>query len=134
MTYIDHVISSEPKADFNTCPRNPPGTLPIFGNGLKFLLLDRQSLFDWFSEIHNDIFGFETYEISVPTLPPGIVINDPEVLDFVMKKEGIEGFGKGPFFEERSWHLFGSTKSCSEDSQRAPYRPFFQKEELTAQL
>ncbi|EPS44780.1 hypothetical protein H072_1233 [Dactylellina haptotyla CBS 200.50] len=88
--------------------RTPPGTLPVFGNGLKFLLLDRQSLFDWFSEIHNDVFGFETYEITVPTLPPGIVISDPEVLEFVMKKEGSEGFGKGPFFEERSWHLFGS--------------------------
>ncbi|KAF3920421.1 hypothetical protein ABW20_dc0104141 [Dactylellina cionopaga] len=87
--------------------RNPPETLPLFGNGLKFLLLDRQSLFDWFSEIHNGIFGFETYEISVPTLPPGIVISNPEVLEFVMKKEGVEGFGKGPFFEERSWHLFG---------------------------
>ncbi|KAJ6259664.1 Cytochrome P450 [Drechslerella dactyloides] len=87
--------------------RKPPGTLPFFGNGLKFLLLDRQSLFDWFSEIHNDVFGFETYEISVPTLPPGIVISDPEVLDLVMKREGKEGFGKGPFFEERSWHLFG---------------------------
>ncbi|KAK6344303.1 hypothetical protein TWF696_007943 [Orbilia brochopaga] len=87
--------------------RTPPGTLPFFGNGLKFLLLDRQSLFDWFSEIHNDVFGFETYEISVPTLPPGIVVSDPEVLELVMKKEGKEGFGKGPFFEERSWHLFG---------------------------
>ncbi|KAF3916147.1 hypothetical protein AA313_de0203751 [Arthrobotrys entomopaga] len=87
--------------------RKPPGTLPLVGNGLKFLLLDRQTLFDWFSEIHNDVFGFETYEISVPTLPPGIVISDPEVLEYVMKKEGSEGFGKGPFFEERSWHLFG---------------------------
>ncbi|KAF3922723.1 hypothetical protein ABW21_db0206383 [Orbilia brochopaga] len=87
--------------------RTPPDTLPLFGNGLKFLLLDRQSLFDWFGDIHNDVFGFETYEISVPTLPPGIVISDPEVLELVMKKEGKEGFGKGPFFEERSWHLFG---------------------------
>ncbi|KAK6529429.1 hypothetical protein TWF281_008605 [Arthrobotrys megalospora] len=87
--------------------RSPPGTLPLFGNGLKFLLLDRQSLFDWFSEIHNDIFGFETYEISVPTLPPGIVVSSPDVLEFIMKKEGSEGFGKGPFFEERSRHLFG---------------------------
>ncbi|RVD83189.1 uncharacterized protein DFL_007588 [Arthrobotrys flagrans] len=87
--------------------QNPPGTLPLFGNGLKFLLLDRQSLFDWFSKIHNEIFGFETYEISVPTLPPGIVVSSPDVLEFIMKKEGSEGFGKGPFFEERSWHLFG---------------------------
>ncbi|EWC44262.1 hypothetical protein DRE_01088 [Drechslerella stenobrocha 248] len=87
--------------------RTPPGTLPFFGNGLKFLLLDRQSLFDWFSKVHNDVFGFETYAISVPTLPPGVVISNPEVLDLVMKKEGKEGFGKGPFFEERSWHLFG---------------------------
>jgi hypothetical protein len=52
------------------------------------------------------IFGFETFEISVPSLPPGVVINDPKNLEYVMKNEGI--FGKGNFFKSRSWDLFGN--------------------------
>ncbi len=51
-------------------------------------------------------FGFETFEISVPSLPPGVVINDPRNLEYVLKNEGI--FAKGVFFKKRSWDLFGA--------------------------
>jgi hypothetical protein len=50
-------------------------------------------------------FGFETFQISVPSLPPGVVINDPKNLEYVFKNEGI--FAKGDFFKRRSRDLFG---------------------------
>jgi hypothetical protein len=50
-------------------------------------------------------FGFETFQISVPSLPPSVVINDPKNLEYVFKNEGI--FTKGDFFKRRSWDLFG---------------------------
>ncbi len=51
------------------------------------------------------IFGEETFEISVPSLPPGVVVNSPEVLEYVLKNEA--SITKGEFFRERSWDLFG---------------------------
>lgn len=42
----------------------------------------------------------------MPTLPPGVVINDPKNLDFVFKHEGI--FSKGTLFKRLSWDLFGN--------------------------
>ncbi|EXJ57032.1 hypothetical protein A1O7_07376 [Cladophialophora yegresii CBS 114405] len=51
------------------------------------------------------IFGHETFEISVPSLPPGVVINSPEVLEYVLKNEA--SITKGEFFRDRSWDLFG---------------------------
>ncbi|EXJ67418.1 uncharacterized protein A1O5_09431 [Cladophialophora psammophila CBS 110553] len=51
------------------------------------------------------MFGRETFEISVPSLPPGVVINSPQVLDYVLKNEAA--ITKGDFFRERSWDLFG---------------------------
>jgi hypothetical protein len=59
------------------------------------------------------LFGYETFAISVPTLPPGVVINDPKNLEFVFKNEAI--FGKGDFFKSRSWDLFGKS-FLTEDS------------------
>jgi hypothetical protein len=56
-------------------------------------------------------FGFETFQISVPSLPPGVVINDPKNLEYVFKNEGI--FCKGDFFKRRSWDLFGTALSFS---------------------
>jgi hypothetical protein len=50
-------------------------------------------------------FGRETYQIAVPTLPPGVVISDPRVLDYVFKNEMI--FAKGEFVIRRVWDLFG---------------------------
>lgn len=50
-------------------------------------------------------FGLETYEISVPSLPPGVVISDPQNLEFVFKNEA--SITKGDLFKERSWDLFG---------------------------
>ncbi|KAI1436203.1 cytochrome P450 [Xylaria sp. CBS 124048] len=82
----------------------PPNTLPIVGNGLVFLQ-DRQKLFSWFVEQERQ-FGRETYQITVPTLHPGVVINDPNNLDFVFKNEAI--FTKGDFVRGRSWDLFGN--------------------------
>ncbi|CAM1501877.1 Fc.00g038610.m01.CDS01 [Cosmosporella sp. VM-42] len=83
--------------------RNPPNTLPLVGNGIVFLR-PRQALFSWFSRCER-LFGYETLHISVPSLPPGVIISDPRNLDFVFKNEGI--FEKGAFFKDRSWDLFG---------------------------
>ncbi|KAI1410496.1 cytochrome P450 [Hypoxylon sp. FL1857] len=84
--------------------RKPPNTLPIVGNGILFLQ-PRQKLFSWFVKCERQ-FGPETFQISVPTLPPGVVINDPKNLEYVFKNEGI--FSKGDFFKRLSWDLFGN--------------------------
>jgi cytochrome P450 len=52
------------------------------------------------------LFGHETFQITVPTLHPGVVINDPNNLDYVFKNEGM--FAKGDFVKQRSWDLFGN--------------------------
>ncbi|KAI9820036.1 MAG: hypothetical protein M1827_006607 [Pycnora praestabilis] len=82
----------------------PPNTLPLLGNALCFLK-PRHTLFHWFSRCERQ-FGFETFEIAVPTLPPGVVINDPKNLEYVLKNEHL--FAKGDFFKERSHDLFGN--------------------------
>lgn len=83
--------------------RRPPGTLPLFGNGIWFLQ-PRHRLLDWFSQCERKT-GFATFEISVPTLPPAIVINDPRNVEHVLKNHEL--FVKGRFFRSRSWDLFG---------------------------
>ncbi|KAI9152301.1 Protein kes1 [Paramyrothecium foliicola] len=83
--------------------RKPPNTLPIVGNGLKFLQ-PRQKLFDWFTQCIN-LYGFETLHITVPTLPPGVIITDPANLEFVFKNVDI--FQKGDFFKNKLKDLFG---------------------------
>ena len=83
--------------------RRPPSTLPILGNAIKFVQ-PRHTLFNWFVQCQRE-FGFESYEISVPTLPPGVVIQDPKNLEYVLKNE--EYITKGEFFKTRSWDLFG---------------------------
>ncbi|KAF8862255.1 cytochrome P450 [Acephala macrosclerotiorum] len=94
-----------PKLRRNGQPlRRPPNTLLIVGNGILFLQ-DRHKLFSWFVKCER-LFGFETFQISVPSLPPGVVINDPKNLEYVFKNEGI--FTKGDFFKRRSWDLFGN--------------------------
>ena len=67
-------------------------------------LRDRQKLFSWFVKVAHK-FGYETVQISVPSLPPGVIINDPRNLDYVFKNEGL--FAKGEFVKRRSWDLFG---------------------------
>ncbi|KAI5866314.1 cytochrome P450 [Durotheca rogersii] len=84
--------------------RRPPNTLPLVGNGILFLQ-PRQKLFSWFVKCE-DLFGRETFQISVPTLPPGVVINDPRNLDYVFKNEGL--FSKGDLFKRLSRDLFGA--------------------------
>ncbi|KAI0396628.1 cytochrome P450 [Xylariaceae sp. FL0594] len=97
-------VFRSPRIRRNGVPlRKPPNTLPLAGNGLVFLQ-DRQKLFSWFVECER-LFGRETFQIAVPTLHPGIVINDPKVLDYVFKNEGM--FSKGDFVKQRSWDLFG---------------------------
>jgi hypothetical protein len=54
------------------------------------------------------MFGYETLELAVPTLPPGVLINDPKNLDFIFKNEGL--FSKGEFVKQRSWDLFGKER------------------------
>ncbi|KAM3065233.1 hypothetical protein ACMFMG_010427 [Clarireedia jacksonii] len=84
--------------------RCPPNTLPLVGNGIVFLQ-PRHKLFSWFVKCERQ-FGLETFQISVPSLPPGVVINDPKNLEYVLKNEGI--FAKGDFVKSRSWDLFGN--------------------------
>ncbi|EXJ87016.1 hypothetical protein A1O3_03973 [Capronia epimyces CBS 606.96] len=83
--------------------RQPPDTLPFLGNAIQFLK-PRHVLFDWFVKCQQQ-FGKETVEIAVPSLPPGVVINSAENLEFVLKNES--SITKGEFFRERSWDLFG---------------------------
>jgi hypothetical protein len=102
--FVDLSIGEQVLTDFS---RRPPNTLPLAGNGILFLQA-RHKLFSWFVKCERQ-FGFETFQISVPTLPPGVVINDPKNLEFVLKNEGI--FSKGDFFKRRSWDLFGKISS-----------------------
>jgi hypothetical protein len=81
------------------------------GNGILFLQA-RHKLFSWFVKCERQ-FGFETFQISVPSLPPGVVINDPKNLEYVLKNEGI--FAKGDFFKRRSWDLFGNVTFITRD-------------------
>lgn len=84
--------------------RKAPNTLPLVGNGLQFLQ-SRWKLFSWFDACQRK-FGYETVAISVPTLPPGVLIHDPRNLDCVFKNEGV--FTKGTFVKGRTWDLFGN--------------------------
>lgn len=81
----------------------PPNTLPLVGNGILFLQA-RQKLFAWFVKCERQ-FGYETFQISVPSLPPGVVVNDPRNLEYIFRHEGV--FAKGAFVKQRSWDLFG---------------------------
>ncbi|KAF3761575.1 cytochrome P450 [Cryphonectria parasitica EP155] len=83
--------------------KKPPNTLPLVGNGLLFLQA-REKLFGWFVRCER-LFGRETFELYVPSLPPGVVINDPKNLEFVFKNEGV--FAKGEFMKKPLWDLFG---------------------------
>ena len=74
------------------------------GNGILFLQA-RQKLFAWFTKCVRR-HGHETLYITVPSLPPGVIIADPANLDFVFRHEGI--FEKGAFFTDRSRDLFGN--------------------------
>jgi hypothetical protein len=94
--------------------RRPPHTLPILGNTVKFLQ-PRHVLFNWFVHCQR-LFGLETYEISVPTLPPGVVIQDPVNLEFVLKNE--KHITKGEFFRRRTWDLFGRLLAASLELSR----------------
>ncbi|KAK4238471.1 cytochrome P450 86B1 [Achaetomium macrosporum] len=84
--------------------RHPPDTLLLVGNGLKFLQ-SRWKLLGWFDRCQR-LFGYETVALSVPTLPPGVLIHSPRNLEFVFKNEGL--FTKGKFVKRRSWDLFGN--------------------------
>ncbi|CAK7221876.1 hypothetical protein SCUCBS95973_004648 [Sporothrix curviconia] len=84
--------------------RKPPNTLPLAGNGILFLQA-RQKLFAWFVKCQRH-FGYETFQVAVPTLPPGVVINDPRNLEFVFKNEGSL-ISKGSFVKGMLWDLFG---------------------------
>lgn len=76
------------------------------GNGIKFLQA-RWKLLGWFDRCQRE-FGYETIALTVPTLPPGVLIHDPRNLEFVFKHEGV--FTKGAFVKKRSWDLFGEAE------------------------
>ncbi|KAL1899821.1 hypothetical protein Sste5346_002687 [Sporothrix stenoceras] len=82
----------------------PPNTLPLLGNGILFLQA-RQKLFAWFVKCQQQ-FGYETFQVAVPTLPPGVVINDPKNLEYIFKNEGTL-ISKGNFVKGMLWDLFG---------------------------
>ncbi|KAK3899746.1 cytochrome P450 [Staphylotrichum tortipilum] len=84
--------------------RTPPDTLPLVGNGIKFLQ-SRWDLLGWFDKCQRQ-FGYETVALTVPTLPPGVLIHSPQNLEYVFKNEGL--FTKGEFVKRRSWDLFGN--------------------------
>ncbi|OAA68064.1 cytochrome p450 monooxygenase [Niveomyces insectorum RCEF 264] len=84
--------------------RKPPNTLPLLGNGILFLQA-RQKLFAWFVRCQHEL-GYETFQVAVPTLPPGVVISDPRNLEFVFKHEGSL-VSKGSFVKGMLWDLFG---------------------------
>ncbi|KAH6617797.1 cytochrome P450 [Chaetomium sp. MPI-SDFR-AT-0129] len=84
--------------------RTPPGTLPLVGNGIKFLQ-PRWDLLDWFNKCQCQ-FGYETLALTVPTFPSAVLIQDPRNLEFVFKNESL--FTKGAFVKRRSWDLFGN--------------------------
>jgi cytochrome P450 len=48
---------------------------------------------------------YETLELTVPSLPPGVLIHDPKNLEYIFKHESI--FSKGSFVKDRAWDLFG---------------------------
>ena len=87
----------------NRAISRPPGTLPLAGNGIWFLQ-PRHELLEWFTRCER-LVGFSTFEISVPSLPPGIVVNDSANVEHVLKNNEI--FVKGEIFRMRSWDLFG---------------------------
>ena len=95
--------SQNSSVDAERAIRRPPGTLPLAGNGIWFLQ-PRHKLLDWFVGANRQT-GFSTFEISVPSLPPAIVISDPKNLEHVLNNNQI--FIKGTFFRSRSWDLFG---------------------------
>lgn len=69
------------------------------------ILRPRHELFDWFVQ-NQRRYGYETLELSVPTLPPGVIITDPANLEFVLKNEQL--VSKGSFVKARSADLFGA--------------------------
>ncbi|KAH8882201.1 cytochrome P450 [Thozetella sp. PMI_491] len=84
--------------------RQPPNTWPLVGNGIHFLQ-SRQKLFSWFVKCERR-YGYESLALTVPSLPPGVLINDPRNIDYVFKNEGV--FSKGDFVKQRAWDLFGN--------------------------
>jgi len=84
--------------------RSAPDTLPLLGNAIKFLQ-PRHVLFDWFVQCQKK-HGRDTVQISVPTLPQGVLISSPANVEYVLKNEA--SITKGEFFKRRSWDLFGA--------------------------
>lgn len=76
----------------------------------------RWDLLGWFDKCQRQ-FGYETVALTVPTLPPGVLIHSPQNLEYVFRSGAL--FAKGNFVKKRSWDLFGrygrvlSTSSAS---------------------
>lgn len=88
---------------FSYAFRSAPNRLPLLGHAIT-ILRPRHELFDWFVQIQRQ-YGFETVELSVPTLPPGVIISSPSNLEYVLKNETY--VSKGAFVKDRSRDLFG---------------------------
>ena len=83
--------------------RSAPGAFPIVGNAINFLR-PRHELLEWFVSCQK-AFGLDPFTISIPSLPPVVVVNDPQNLEFVLKNDEI--ITKGEYIIRRSWDLFG---------------------------
>lgn len=91
-------------SEYTKVSSRPPSTLPILGNALTFLQ-PRHNLLDWFTHCSRQ-GHLSTYEISVPGLPPGIVVNDVKNVEYILRNDDV--FIKGGFVKSRSWDLFGA--------------------------
>lgn len=60
----------------------------------------------------------------MPSLPPGIVINDPQNVEHVLKNNDV--FIKGDFFKLRSWDLFGRSRKVIRLENRSIDQDVFQ--------
>ena len=61
-------------------------------------------MLDWFAQCER-VMGIQTVELFIPTMPPTILIADPQNIEHVLKNNEV--FVKGEFFRTRSWDLFG---------------------------
>ncbi|TQS35918.1 hypothetical protein Golomagni_03646 [Golovinomyces magnicellulatus] len=96
---------SKPQIQRNGKPlRYAPDSFPFLGNGLVFLR-SRHKLLSWFVKCERR-FGFETFLLSIPSLPSCVVVNNPKNVEWILKNEVL--FSKGSFFKQRMWDLFGN--------------------------
>ncbi|RKF64472.1 Cytochrome P450 94A1 [Golovinomyces cichoracearum] len=105
LVFLLYYRNSKPKIQRDGKPlRCAPDSFPLLGHGLVFLRC-RQKLLSWFVKCERQ-FGFETFLLSVPSLPPCVVVTNPKNVEWILKNEVL--FSKGSFVKNRLWDLFGN--------------------------